>query len=124
MPAHSPEELDQLFSEALNAGDLDALVALYEPQAVFITDPGKTVTGTAAIREVLSAFVAMKPKITLEVQTVGQLDDLALTSAKWEMAGTGPDSQPIEMSGCSTEVCRRQADGTWLCAIDSPGSVD
>ena len=64
MPSHSPEELDQLFSEALNAGDLDALVALYEPQAVFITDPGKTVTGTAAIREVLSAFVAMKPKIT------------------------------------------------------------
>lgn len=80
-------------------------------------------TGTAAIREVLSAFVAMKPKITLEVQTVVQLDDLALTSAKWEMAGTGPDSQPIEMSGCSTEVCRHQVDGTWLCAIDNPGSV-
>ncbi len=29
MSAHSPEELDQLFGEALNAGDLDALVALY-----------------------------------------------------------------------------------------------
>ncbi len=123
MPAHSPGELDQLFSEALNAGDLDALVALYEPQAVFVSEPGQTVTGTAAIREVLSAFVSMKPKITVEVQTVGQLDDLALTTARWEMTGTGPDGQPIEMSGLSTEVCRRQADGTWLFAIDDPGTL-
>ena len=74
MPAHSPEELDQLFSEALNAGDLDALVALYEPQAVFVSEPGQTVSGTEAIRAVLSAFVSMKPKITLEVQTLGQGD--------------------------------------------------
>ena len=66
MSAHSPEELDQLFGEALNAGDLDALVALYEPQAVFVSEPGQTLTGTAAIREVLSAFVSMKPKITMD----------------------------------------------------------
>ncbi len=124
MSAHSPEELDQLFEETLNAGDLDALVALYEPQAVFVSEPGQTVTGTAAIREVLSAFVAMKPKIIMEVHTVGQLDDIALTSAKWEMAGTGPDGQSIEMRGHSTEVCRRQADGTWLFAIDDPGILD
>ena len=123
MPAHSPEELDQLFEQALNAGDLDALVALYEPQAVFVSDPGQTVTGTVAIREVLSAFVFMKPKITVDVRTLGQLDDIALTSAKWEMAGTGPDGQPIEMRGHSTEVCRRQADGTWLFIIDDPGTL-
>ena len=123
MPAHSPDELDQSFSEALNAGDLDALVALYEPQAVFVSEPGQTVTGTAAIREVLSAFVSMNPTITMEVQTLGQLDDLALTSARWKMAGTGPDGQPVEMSGHSTEVCRRQADGTWLFAIDDPGTL-
>ena len=124
MSAHSPEELDQLFEEALNSGDLDALVALYEPQAVFVSEPGQTVTGTAAIREVLSGFVSMKPKIAMEVQTVGQLDNTALTSAKWEMAGTGPDGQPIEMRGHSTEVSRRQADGTWLFAIDDPGTLD
>jgi uncharacterized protein (TIGR02246 family) len=124
MPAHSPEELDQLFEEALNAGDLDALAALYEPQAVFITEPGQTVAGTAAIREVLNAFVSLKPKITVEAQTLGQLDDIALTSARWEMAGTDPDGHPVQMSGLSTEVCRRQADGTWLFAIDNPGTLD
>ena len=33
MPAHTPEEIDSLFAQALNAGNVDALVALYEPQA-------------------------------------------------------------------------------------------
>ena len=124
MPAHSPEELDQNFEEALNAGDLEGLVALYEPQAVFVSEPGQTVSGTEAIREVLSAFVSMNPTITVAVQTLGQMDDIALTAAKWEMSGTGPDGQPIQMRGDSKEVCRRQADGTWLFIIDDPGTLD
>ena len=33
MPAQTPEELDLLFAKDLNAGDLDGLVALYEPVA-------------------------------------------------------------------------------------------
>ena len=124
MPAHSPEELDQNFEKALNAGDLEGLVALYEPQAVFVSEPGQTVSGTEAIREVLSAFVSMNPTITVAVQTLGQMDDIALTAAKWEMSGTGPDGQPIQMRGDSKEVCRRQADGTWLFIIDDPGTLD
>jgi len=31
MPVRTPEELDRLFSQAFNAGNLEALVALYEP---------------------------------------------------------------------------------------------
>ena len=33
MPARNPEDIDRLFAAALNGGDLDALVALHEPQA-------------------------------------------------------------------------------------------
>ena len=33
MAARTPDEIDRLFAQALNAGDLDGLVALYEPQA-------------------------------------------------------------------------------------------
>ena len=49
MPAQRPEEVDNLFAQALNAGDLDALTALYEPQASLTPSPGTKVTGTAAI---------------------------------------------------------------------------
>ncbi len=120
MPARSPEELDRLFSEALNAGDLEALVALYEPEATLTPQPGQVITGTKAIREALRAFVATKPTLTLEVKTLAQTGDIALTSAKWELAGTGPDGSPVKMSGHSVEVSRRQPDGAWLFVIDTP----
>jgi uncharacterized protein (TIGR02246 family) len=82
MPAHSPDELDRLFSAALNTGDLEALVALYEPEATLTPQPGQVVAGTQAIREALRAFIATKPMLTLQVKTLAQADDLALTSAK------------------------------------------
>ncbi len=120
MPARNPAELDRLFSEALNSGNLEALVALYEPQATLTPDPGQVATGTQAIREALRAFLAIKPTITLEVKTLAQTGDIALTSAKWELSGTGPDGNQSKMGGHSVEVSRRQPDGSWLFVIDIP----
>ena len=65
MPAHTPEEIDSLFAQALNAGNVDALVALYEPQASLMPSPGTLVAGTAAIREALAAFVAASRRCRL-----------------------------------------------------------
>jgi uncharacterized protein (TIGR02246 family) len=114
------KRLDRLFSEALNDGHLDALVALYEPQATLTPEPGQVVTGTQAIRDALSAFVAIKPTLTLEVKTLAQTGDLALTSAKWALSGTGPDGQQTTMSGHSVKVSRRQPAGSWMFVIDTP----
>ena len=47
MPARSPEEVDALFEKALNAGDIDGLVALYEPDATLIPQPGQEAKGRA-----------------------------------------------------------------------------
>ena len=58
MTARTPEDVDRLFAEALNAGNLDALVVLYEPDASLTPSPGTRVTGAKAIREALAGFVA------------------------------------------------------------------
>jgi uncharacterized protein (TIGR02246 family) len=124
MPAQDPEQLDELFEKALNSGDLDALVNLYEHDASLSPQAGQVVTGAKAIREALSAFVGMKPTITLRVKTVARTGDIALTSARWELTGTGPDGNSITTSGQSAEVSRRQPDGTWLFVIDSPYGLE
>jgi uncharacterized protein (TIGR02246 family) len=120
MPAQRPEEVDTLFAQALNAGDLDALTAIYEPQAMLMQSPGTLVSGTAAIREALAGLLASKRKMTLSAKLVAQCGELAVTSAKWELAMTGPDGKPTQMSAQSVEVMRRQPDGRWRAVIDLP----
>ncbi|MBI3302673.1 MAG: nuclear transport factor 2 family protein, partial [Deltaproteobacteria bacterium] len=64
MPARKPEECDTLLVEAVNRGDLEAALALYEPNASFVQESDQVVTGRAAIREVMQGFLALKPKFT------------------------------------------------------------
>jgi uncharacterized protein (TIGR02246 family) len=120
MTARTPEDLDRYFAEALNAGNVEALVALYEPSAALMPSPGTLVDGTAAIREAIAGFVAAKPTMSLTPRVVAKAGDLAVVSAKWDLSMTGPDGKPASMSGQSVEVVRRQADGRWLFVIDLP----
>jgi len=122
MPARKPEECDLILMEAVHAGDLEAVVALYEPNASFVQDSGEVVTGHAAIREVAKSILALKPHFTtMKVDSVQSGDrTLALTRATWSMAGTDPEGKPVAMGGRSAEVVRRQSDGTWKFVIDNP----
>lgn len=122
MAAREPGEVQQEFVEAFNAGNRDALLALYEPGASFVSQPGQVVTGIDAIREVLGGFLAMKGTFTLNKQTVVPAGELALLHGEWTLRSTGPDGKALDMSMRSSEVVRRQPDGTWRYVIDNPYS--
>jgi uncharacterized protein (TIGR02246 family) len=126
MPARKPEECDTILVDAINNGDLETAIALYESDARFVQDSGEVVTGRAAIREEMKGFLAIKPKFSIKVTGVQSADgNIALTQAKWSVNGTDADGKPVTMSGKSAEVVRRQADGTWLFVIDNPrGGLD
>jgi uncharacterized protein (TIGR02246 family) len=120
----NPVELDRLFEHALNAGDIDALVALYEPQAALMPSPGNVVVGAAAIREALAGFLSAKPTITTSGKLVAQTGDVALLANRWTLNMTGPDGKPTTMTGNAVEVARRQPAGHWLFAMDMPFGLD
>ncbi|HEY7943196.1 MAG: YybH family protein [Burkholderiales bacterium] len=120
----NPVELDRMFEEALNAGDINALVALYEPGAALMPSPGNVVVGAAAIREALAGFIAAKPTIATSGRLVAQAGDVALLANQWTLALTGPDGKPTTMRGTAVEVARRQPAGHWLFAMDMPYGVD
>lgn len=124
MAARTPEDLDRLFAGAMNAGNLDALVALYEPQASLTPAPGKVAVGTDAIRGALAGFLAGNPKMTLSPRVVSRAGDLALLTSKWEITMTDADGKPAQLRGQSVEVARRQPDGDWLFAIDLPLGIE
>jgi uncharacterized protein (TIGR02246 family) len=120
MPARTPEEVASLLGQACNAGDLESLLALYEPEAAFVAQPGEVVTSTEALREAFGGFLALKPTFELEVKKVFRAGDIALSFVDWTLTGTGPDGETISMSGQGSDVLRQQPDGSWLFVIDNP----
>jgi ketosteroid isomerase-like protein len=59
-----PEDLDRLFLQRANAGDVDGVVGLYEADAVLAFPPGHLAVGRPAIREVYADLLAGRPQVS------------------------------------------------------------
>jgi uncharacterized protein (TIGR02246 family) len=120
MPAHNPAELHTLFRDAFNLGDVEALIALYEPDAVLIVE-GKELTGRQSVWVALESFVARRGRMTLETRAVVESPQgLAVLRGGWAVEPAAELRAGSATQGLSTEVVRKQTDGTWLFVIDNP----
>lgn len=123
--ATSPIHLMSLFAERAAAGDVDGLIALYEPEAVFEPQLGTVLRGTDQIRPALAELAALTPtvKYTEDPDCV-VVDGVAIVSGNWTMTAQLPDGGTHREAGLSADVLRLQPDGSWLILIDQPrGSV-
>jgi len=107
--AMQPEDLGTFFLERANAGDVEGLVALYEPGAVLAFPPGQVATGHEEIRTAYTELLAGRPVFSSAgQQPVIRHGELALTSTR------------LPGGGATAEVARRQPDGSWRWVIDQP----
>ena len=104
--AREPGALAGLFNRRANAGDVEGLVALYEPEALLAA--GRVVaTGHAEIRTFYTDLLARRSEFpAAEALPPLRNGPLAMTFAR------------LPNGTLSVEVAREQADGTWLWAID------
>ncbi|MFD2205847.1 YybH family protein [Kiloniella antarctica] len=107
-------------NSAVGAGDMEEVLATFEPNGVLVGQPGMPAMGTPALREAFAQFMAINPKITVTNHDVIQTGDIALHSSTWTMSGKTPDGSLIEQNGFSVVVLRKQPDGRWLMVIDNP----
>ena len=115
MPAKIPQDIHSLFLDAFNRADVEALVALYEPNALLVTGNGLAL-GHDAIRKAYEKIVVDGAHMELTTQTVVEsAEGLAVLHASWTYDRGGSAS-----AGVSTEVVRRQPDDSWLFVIDEP----
>jgi hypothetical protein len=106
-PARDPQDLERLLIDRQHAGDVDGMVALFEPQAVVDCGEGKFLHGHPEIRRYFPEVMASGRKFARGQQQPALIcGDLALTSTRL------PDGS------VTAEVARRQRDGTWLWTID------
>jgi len=119
MMAHRPIDTVHQLVAAINSGNLEAAVALYEPSAVLLSpDPARG----AELRAALGGLIAMKARLEAQAERVIEAGDVALYLSRWSLHGT-EGGKPVAVSGESTDVLRRQEDGRWLVAIDNPWGV-
>lgn len=98
----SPAALGHRFAEAVAAGDLDAIVALYAADAVVTLPEGREAAGTAAIRSAFEA--ALAAGADLRVASVGR----PIVSGPLACTTT------VDADGrVHTQVARCEPDGTW-----------
>ena len=106
-PATEPNDIARFFVDRGNAGDLEGLVALFEPDAVVALPGDGNTSGHAEIRRKYAGVLARKPRFSLGEQQPAMINgDIALTSTYFADGGA------------AAEVARRQPDGTWLWMID------
>ncbi|SEM09526.1 YybH family protein [Streptacidiphilus jiangxiensis] len=111
--AHRPEDLTRLFVEFANAGDAEGIASLYAEDAVMAYPPGSRTVGRTAIQALWEKVLAHRPVFQPEPPLPTLVSgDLALTS-----------TPPRDGAGARAQVCRRQADGTWLRVLDQPEFV-
>ncbi len=120
MPAYSPAEIHTLVREAFNLGDLDGLTALYEPDAILVVN-GTPVAGRQNIREAFKTMLLRHGVMTLETRSVVESPHgIAVLHGKWVVEPAAESDSQLVTRGLSTEVVRKQPDGTWLFVIDNP----
>ncbi|HKY07164.1 MAG TPA: nuclear transport factor 2 family protein [Candidatus Binatia bacterium] len=117
MSATSPEEICRLFKEAMAKGDLEAVLSVYDPEAVFLKPSRETTKGREELRRELAPLAAAKAGFDYDVRQVVQADDIALMHTKWKV------STPQPMTVYAIEVARRQPDGSWRWLIGDPHTV-
>jgi uncharacterized protein (TIGR02246 family) len=118
--ATEPEDLSRFFLERANAGDVEGVVALYEPDAALAGPSGTVTTGIQAIRQRYEQLLAGKRTFKGVTQAALRAGDLALTSTQFSASVVDPNGQAMTVPAATAEVARRQPNGTWLWLIDQP----
>jgi SnoaL-like protein len=106
-PARDPQDLERLLVARQRAGDVEGMVALFEPDAVVDYGGGRLMRGTEAMRAFYAELVATGRKWEFGEQRPALISgNLALTSTR------------SSDGSVTSEVARQQSDGTWLWVID------
>ena len=112
-----PSDLHSQVQAAFNGANVEALVALYEPEAWLFGLAGP-VQGLDAIRDAWGAMIAMGSQIEMVTQYAIEHGDIAMLSNRWTGTFGGET-----VSATTAEVVRRQSDGTWKYVIDNPDAA-
>lgn len=118
-----PEDLHTSLADAYNTGDREAMLAFYDPAAVFVIKPGRVTDGPEQLRAALQHLIALRGQLSITPQTFVGTGDVLLVLGTFTLSGRRRDGTPFHRVARFADVLRRHPDGQWLIVIDN-GCVD
>lgn len=115
-----PAKLPMLFQDALNAGDIEGVLALFAPGASMRTVTGEQITGTEALRAEIGGTVAARGRLTNVPRQALVGAQTALLVTDWTMEIDGPGGDRISPTGTTANIAHRDADGGWRFTLLNP----
>ncbi|MFY0679076.1 MAG: SgcJ/EcaC family oxidoreductase [Thalassovita sp.] len=105
---------------AFQKGQIDDVMTAYLPDAAVLFEPEAPLSGAEQLAAAFTQMSALSPEFTYSGHQVVVAGDTAIHIAPWDMTATLPDGTPLNQSGLSVAVMRKQADGGWKMIIDHP----
>ena len=112
----------QQFVDAVNAGDLDAFMALVAEDAVFLVEGRPAIEGRAPIRAIGEQVFRSGQGRRLEVEII-RLEHsgrLAYEYSRYRRWPGGEESGAAPVAGKYVDVWRRESDGAWRITVHAP----
>ncbi|RIX49357.1 SgcJ/EcaC family oxidoreductase [Paenibacillus nanensis] len=116
----NPEKMNAAFAEAYNSGDIGKLLALYEPDGILVNPNGGHDNGIVQIRKTLEDLLQLQGSMISKNIYYIPFENIALLRAHYVLHTVGTDGNPMQIQGHTTEIVRKQQDGSWLYIIDHP----
>ena len=114
-----PEGVIPSLLERFNSGNVQAMMALYAPEAVFIAKDGRTITDRDEIAAQFERDISLGLPLKANVRHVFIGDDTAQIVVDWAIDGKGPNGERVRLGGSASDIVRRGADGFWRYLIDN-----
>ena len=118
----SAHEGREVSPEDINVEDLNSYISAANT-AISPLDLEIRSTFHQQTRDRCYALVNTTSDALTQLATTYTADEIAFVSSKWTLKGTDPSGAPVDLSGQTADVVRRQADGNWLMVIDNPYGV-
>src|SRR6476659_6779672 len=120
MLPNKPEDWPRFFEQYLNAGDLDAVMVLYEPEARFVTKSGEILIGRDRVRKVVGGMIEAKARLHSRVVRAIAISDIAQLYTDFEGTMKDDSGETVAIRSKAIEILRCQPDGTWKLIVGDP----
>lgn len=123
-PVMQPEDMNAAFAEAFNSGDINALLSLYEPNSILINPAGGLDQGIGRFRGTLEDLLQLQGRMTSRNIYCIPFENIALLRAHFILHTQDGNGNPAQVEGHTSEVIRRQTDGSWRYIVDHPSGSE